>query len=50
MCGMTVEVACSWHVADHKWGRYHFCCPGCTRRFEKAPGEFLAAGPVSDSA
>lgn len=50
VCGMTVEVARSQHAAEHEGVRYHFCCPGCKRRFEKTPGKFLDAEPVSDSA
>jgi xanthine dehydrogenase accessory factor len=43
VCGMTV-VAETSERADHEGTTYHFCCPGCRRRFLRDPVAYAAAG------
>ena len=45
VCGMTVEVAGARHVAGYEGRDYYFCCPGCKRRFEAEPGQYVS--PIS---
>ena len=51
VCGMQVEPASARAKTDHGGRTYFFCCAGCARKFEAAPGEYLrprprASGPM----
>ena len=44
VCGMTVDPAKTTLRAELEGRTYWFCSPGCKRRFEANPAEFLG-GP-----
>ncbi|HEY4707792.1 MAG TPA: heavy metal translocating P-type ATPase [Thermodesulfobacteriota bacterium] len=41
VCGMTVKKAAAKGTAIHEGRTYYFCSPGCKRRFDQAPAQFL---------
>src|SRR5262245_42820458 len=41
VCGMTVDPATAQAVVEHAGKRYYFCCPGCARKFQLAPDQYL---------
>ncbi len=45
VCGMTVDEQKAPATAVHGGTTYYFCAPGCKRRFEADPENFLQAGP-----
>ncbi len=48
VCGMSVDPATSSHRLEHGGETYHFCCGGCSSRFEADPERFLA--PAAEAA
>jgi|SRR5829696_5003386 xanthine dehydrogenase accessory factor len=45
VCGMTVGAAGARHVAGYGGRDYYFCCPGCKRKFEAEPEQYVS--PIS---
>lgn len=45
VCGMTVDPATAESV-QHEGRTYHFCSPGCAKRFRQDPGKYIAGGPA----
>jgi P-type Cu+ transporter len=43
VCGMSVDPEKAKAKVEHGGKSYHFCSPGCAKRFEQAPGQFLSA-------
>jgi len=41
VCGMEVTVTPTTPAFDHAGERYHFCCPGCARKFATEPALYL---------
>jgi len=42
VCGMTVMVATTRHLATHEGRTFYFCSAGCRQRFEKDPASFVS--------
>lgn len=47
VCGMSVEIAKAKHVLDYGGRKVYFCCDGCKSEFERAPGRYLDAAPLT---
>jgi len=41
VCGMTVKKAQAKGTAEYEGGTFYFCSPGCKRKFEQGPAQFL---------
>src|SRR5262249_46684045 len=41
VCGMTVDPATAQAVVEHAGKRYYFCCPGCAKKFQLTPDQYL---------
>jgi YHS domain-containing protein len=41
VCGMDVDEKTTKFKTKHMGKTYYFCAPGCKRRFEKNPEEFI---------
>ncbi|HEX6466048.1 MAG TPA: heavy metal translocating P-type ATPase, partial [Terriglobales bacterium] len=53
VCGMTVNPATAKFKAEHKGQAYYFCSPGCLKKFEQNPDQYLqksAAGKSTSAA
>src|SRR6266542_1098288 len=46
VCGMTVNSASAQAKVDQAGKTYYFCCAGCARKFESAPGQYLKPKPA----
>ncbi|HVZ59268.1 MAG TPA: heavy metal-binding domain-containing protein, partial [Terriglobales bacterium] len=49
VCGMDVDPARAAAHIGYKGSDYYFCCPGCARKFEAAPEEYLKPKPAARS-
>ncbi len=47
VCGMTVDPAKTANAWDHSGKTYHFCCAGCSQKFQADPEKYLS-GPQDD--
>ena len=41
VCGMDVDEKTAKFKTEYMGKTYYFCAPGCKRRFEKNPEEFI---------
>jgi Cu+-exporting ATPase len=47
VCGMDVDPARAAAHIGYKGSNYYFCSPGCARKFEAAPEQYLQPKPVT---
>src|SRR5215472_13116543 len=47
VCGMMVDPATAAAVVDEAGKRYYFCCPGCAKKFQIAPDQYLRVNAAS---
>ena len=41
VCGMDVDTSNPAATSEHEGQTYYFCAPGCKRRFEQNPAQYL---------
>ncbi len=41
VCGMEVDPEEAPAKAEHEGETYHFCAPGCKKRFEENPEDYI---------
>src|SRR5260370_8763591 len=46
VCGMQVDAASAGATSEHGGRTYFFCCPGCAKKFEAAPEQYLKPQPA----
>ena len=45
VCGMRVNPAAAKAKVDHAGKTYYFCCPGCAKKFDAEPEQYLKPKP-----
>src|SRR5215213_8604596 len=45
VCGMKVDPASAADSFDYNGTRYYFCMPGCRKKFEADPNNYLSPAP-----